>query len=84
MSWTGSIGAFIFSQKAELRPRPLSTFLTRGESAYREGSDPRTQEVDQISRFLDSCPAREELAYKKYSEHWNSGESWTPRSAVQG
>ena len=60
-SWTGSLLAFIFSQKAELRPRPLGTFLARGESAKREGSDPRTQEVDQSSRLLDTFPARERL-----------------------
>ena len=84
MSWTGSIGAFIFSQKAELRPRPLSTFLTRGESAYREGSDPRTQEVNQSSRLLDTCPTRGELKCTECSDHWDSGESWNPRSADRG
>jgi hypothetical protein len=41
-SWTGFLWAFILSQEAELRPRPLGTFLARGESVYREGSDPRT------------------------------------------
>ena len=40
-SWTGSLQAFIFSQEAELRPRPLGTFPARGELASREGSDPR-------------------------------------------
>jgi hypothetical protein len=40
--WTGSCQAFILSQEVELRPRPLGTFLARGESAFREGSDPRT------------------------------------------
>jgi hypothetical protein len=45
-SWTGSHQAFILSQEAELRPRHLGTFLARGELAYKEGSDPRTQEVD--------------------------------------
>ena len=83
-SWTGSLRAFILSQEAELRPRPLGTFLARGESAYREGSDPRTQEVDQSSRLLDTCPARGELACRECSDHWNSGESWTPRSADRG
>ena len=38
-SWTGSILAFILSQEAELRPRPLGTFLARGELASRESSD---------------------------------------------
>ena len=60
-SQTGSLHAFNFSQEAELIPRPLGTFLARGESGYREGSDPRTQEVDQRSRLLDTCPARGEL-----------------------
>ena len=32
-SWTGSHKASILSQEAELRPRPLGTFLARGESA---------------------------------------------------
>ena len=80
-SWTGCLQAFILSQETELRPRPLGTFLARGESAYRESSDPRTQEVDQSSRLLDTCPARGELACRECSEHWNSGESWTPKSA---
>jgi hypothetical protein len=60
-SWTGSLLAFIFSQKAELRPRPLGTFLARGESAKREGSDPSTQEVDQSSRLLDTSLQVENL-----------------------
>ena len=83
-SWTGSLWAFILSQEAELRPRPLGTFLARGELAYREGSDPRTQEVDQSSRLLDTCPKRGELACRECSDHWDSGESWTPRSADRG
>ena len=45
-SWKVSLRAFILSQEAELRPRPLGTFPARGESGSREGSDPRTQEVD--------------------------------------
>jgi hypothetical protein len=83
-SWTESLWAFILSQEAELRPRPLGTFLSRGESAYREGSDPRSQEVDQSSRLLDTYPARGELAFRECSDHWDSGESWTPRSADRG
>ena len=35
-SWTVSLQAFIFSQEAELRPRPLFTFLTSRELASRE------------------------------------------------
>jgi hypothetical protein len=42
-SWTGFHWAFILSQEAELTPRTLGTFLDRGESAYRESSDPRTR-----------------------------------------
>ena len=49
------------SQEKELRPRPLGTFLAREESAYREVSDPRTQEVDQSSRLLDTCLQEESL-----------------------
>jgi hypothetical protein len=41
-SRSGSHLALILSQEVELRPKPLGTFLARGESAYREGSDPRT------------------------------------------
>jgi hypothetical protein len=52
-SWSGSLRAFILSQEAELRPTPLGTFLARGESAYRESSDPRTQELDQSPRLLE-------------------------------
>jgi hypothetical protein len=42
-SWTGSLLTFILSQKAELRPRPLGIFPTRGKLASKEGSDPGTQ-----------------------------------------
>ena len=70
-SWTGSLLAFILSQEAELRPRPLGTFPTRGESASREGSDPGTQEVDLSSRLLGTFPARGELACRECSAHWN-------------
>jgi hypothetical protein len=41
--WTRFLRAFIFSQEAELRPRPLGTFPTRGESASSVRSDPGTQ-----------------------------------------
>ena len=44
----------ILSQEAVLRPRHLGTFIARGESAYREGSEPRTQEVDQSFRLLET------------------------------
>jgi hypothetical protein len=83
-SWTGSQWAFILNQETELSPRPLGTFLTRGESDYREGSDHQPQEVDQSSRLLDTCPARRELTCRECSGHWNSGGSWTPRSADRG
>jgi hypothetical protein len=76
--------AFILSQEAELRPRPLGTFLARGESVYRESSDPRTEEVDQSSRLLDTCPSRGELACREFSDHWGLEESCTPRSADRG
>jgi hypothetical protein len=42
-SWTGSLQAFILSQEAKLRHRPLGTFPARGGWASREGSDPGTQ-----------------------------------------
>jgi hypothetical protein len=42
-SWTCLLWAFILSKEAELSPRPLYTFSTRGELASREGSDPGTQ-----------------------------------------
>ena len=68
VSWTGSLQAFILSQEAKLRHRPLGTFPARGGWASREGSDPRTQEMDLSSRLLDTCPARGDL------DHWDSGE----------
>jgi hypothetical protein len=83
-SWRGSLQALILSQEAELRHRLLGTFFARIESASRERSDPRTQEVDQRSRLLDTCPARGELACREYSYHWDSRESWTPRSDDRG
>jgi hypothetical protein len=73
-SWTGSLQSFNLSQEAELRPRNLGTFLARGESAYREGSNPRTQEVNQSYRFLDTRPARGDLACRECSDHWDSGD----------
>jgi hypothetical protein len=72
-SSTGSLLAFILSQEAELRPRSLGTFSARGESAVREGSDPRTHEVDLSSRLLYTFPSREELACRECSDHWDSG-----------
>ena len=83
-SWTGSLQAFILIQEAELRPRPLGTFPARGESASREGSDSRTQELDLSSRSLCTFPARGELACRVCSDHWDSGKSWSPRSADRG
>jgi hypothetical protein len=80
-SWTGSLWAFIFRQETALRPRPLGTFPARRVPASREGSDPRTQEVDLSSRILCTFPARGELACRECSDHWDSGESWSPRSA---
>jgi hypothetical protein len=62
----------------------MGTFLARGDSAYREGSDPRNQEVDLSSRLLCTFPARGELDCRDCSDHWDSGESWTPRSADRG
>jgi hypothetical protein len=82
-SWKGFLQASILSQEAELTHRLLGTFLARRESLYREGSDLKTQEVDQSSRLLDTCPARGELACSEYSDHWDSGESWTHRSAFR-
>jgi hypothetical protein len=39
---------------------------------------------DQSSRILDTCPARGELACREISDYWNSGDSWTHRSADRG
>ena len=50
--WTGSLRVFILSQEAELRPRTLGIFPSRGELVSREGSDPGTQEVDLSSRLV--------------------------------
>jgi hypothetical protein len=84
VSWTGSLQAFILSQEADLRPRPMGTFPTRGESASREGSDPRTQEVDLSYRLLYIFHAKGKLACRECSDHWDSGKSWTPRRADRG
>jgi hypothetical protein len=37
--WTGSLQAFILSEKAELRPKPMCPFPARGEFACRECSE---------------------------------------------
>jgi hypothetical protein len=71
----------ILSQKADLRPRSLGTVPTIGESASRESSDSGTQEVDLNYRLLCTFPARRDLACRQCSNNWDSGESWTPRSA---
>jgi hypothetical protein len=42
------------------------------------------QEGDLSSRILDTFPAREELACRECSDHWDSGESWLPRSTDRG
>jgi hypothetical protein len=57
VSWTGSLQAFILSQKTELA-RSMDTFTARGESASGEGSDLRNQEVDLSSRLLCTFSAR--------------------------
>ena len=63
-SWTGSLQAFILSQKTELRPRPLGTFPTRGESTSRETSDHGIQMRAQscIPGLSETSPNRSELA----------------------
>ena len=61
-SWTGSLQAFILSRKTKLTTRPLDTFPDRRESASREGSDLRNQEVNLSSRLLCTSSARGELA----------------------
>jgi hypothetical protein len=40
-----------------------------------------SQEVQLSSRPLCTFPARGELACREFSDHWDSGESWSPRSA---
>jgi hypothetical protein len=44
-SWTGSLQAFILSQEAKLRLRPLGTFLARGESTGRATGRALTPEL---------------------------------------
>ena len=59
--------SFLDSVPLGLHPQPggrtetLGTFFAREESAYREVSDPRPQEVDQSSRLLDTCLQEESL-----------------------
>ena len=83
-SWTGSLHAFFLSQKTELRPRQMDTFTARQELASKEGYHPRNQEVGLSSRLLCTFPARGELDYRECSDHCESGESWSPRSADRG
>jgi hypothetical protein len=40
-----------------------------------------SQEVDQSSRPLCMFPSRGELVCRECSDHWDSGQSWSPRSA---
>jgi hypothetical protein len=44
----------------------------------------QTQEVDLSSRLLCTFPARRDLTFRECSDHWDSGESWTPRRADRG
>jgi hypothetical protein len=62
----------------------MGTFPDREELASREDSDLRNQEVDLSSRLLCTFPAGGELACREFSDHWDSGENWTPRSADRG
>jgi hypothetical protein len=39
-SWSGALRAFILQEEEELRPRPLGTFIARGELASRKDSAP--------------------------------------------
>jgi hypothetical protein len=75
---------FILSQEAELKSRPLGTFLAREESVSREGSVPWTQEVDMSSRILCTFTERGELSCRECCDHWDSGKCWTPRSVDKG
>jgi hypothetical protein len=36
------------------------------------------------TRYLFTFPAGEELACREYTDHWDSGESWTQRSTDRG
>jgi hypothetical protein len=57
----------------------MGTFPARGESASREGSDPRNQEVDLSSRLLWTFPARGEFACRECSDHWAQERPGLPR-----
>jgi hypothetical protein len=41
-----------------------------------------SQEADLSSKNLCYFPVRGAVACREYSEYWESGESWTPRNAV--
>ena len=82
-SWTESLWVFILSQEAEIDPDPWTPSLPE-ESRLQGGCDPKTLEVDQSSKLLDTCPTRGELAGRECSDHWDSRESWTPRSTDKG
>jgi hypothetical protein len=43
-----------------------------------------SQEVDLSSRPLCTFPVRGELACRECADHWDSGESWTPRTSDRG
>ena len=60
------------------------TLHTEGPLAHPKPRNRRTQEVDRSSRLLDTCPARGELACRECSDHYDSGESWTPRTSDRG
>ena len=83
-SWTGSLQDFILSKETELRSIPLDTFPARGESASRDGSEPRNQEVDLNSKFLCTFPVRGELPCRECFDHWDTGESWSSMSDDRG
>jgi hypothetical protein len=42
------------------------------------------QEAGLKTRPLCTFRARGELAYREYSDHWDSGKRWTPRTADRG
>jgi hypothetical protein len=71
-SWSEAFQAFILSQEAELRHRPLCTFPARGELASREGSELGTQ-----ARAPSCIPGVSETSLCRRAGHRTNRASWT-------
>ena len=72
--WDGVLWAYIYSQEVELILSPLCTFPAKGELAFRECSDPRTQgEITIFSPVSFYCMSTQESTGHRSSRASGTG-----------